>query len=94
MSFVFRCVMVLLVFSFIVYVMKAIARLSFNLRGTIRDVSKLRDQVGGRPESSAEMIRCASCGSFISTRDAITLSSGSKAMTFCSQDCAKVYLTR
>lgn len=94
MTFIFRCVLILLLFSFVVYVFKAIARLSFYLRGTIKDVQKLRDQVGGRVAPSAEMVRCASCGAFVSSRDAVTISAGNRTQVFCSQECIRVHVSK
>jgi hypothetical protein len=62
LSFILRLVLILIVFSFVVYVMKAISRLSFRLRGTMREVSRMRDRMPGQEPVSAEMVRCASCG--------------------------------
>lgn len=89
MGFLLRAVAILLAFSFIVYVFKAIARLRFHLRGTIRDVQKIREQLGGRPVPSAEMLRCAACGAFVSARDAVRLSSRNQTRVFCSQECVR-----
>lgn len=94
MTFILRCVLILLVFSFVVYVFKAIARLRFYLRGTIKDVQKIREQVGARSTPSAEMVRCASCGAFVSSRDAVTVSSRNRAQVFCSQECVRVNVAK
>ena len=94
MTFVLRCVLILLVFAFIVYVFKAITRLSFYLRNTIKDVQKLREQVSGRPIPSAEMVRCAKCGAFVSARDAVTISAQGRAQVFCSRECVSVYCAK
>lgn len=93
MSFILRCVLILLIFAFIVYVMKAIARLSHHLRGTIKDVKEIRERVG-RPAASAEMVRCVSCGAFVSSRDAVTISSRGRSQIFCSRDCAQAYIAK
>lgn len=93
MSFILRCVLILLIFAFIVYVMKAIARLSHHLRGTIKDVKEIRERAG-RPAASAEMVRCASCGAFVSSRDAVTISSRGRSQIFCSRDCAQAHIAK
>lgn len=87
MGFILRFVLILLVFSFIVYVMKAITRLRSHLRAAVKDVRSLREQMGGQPNASAEMVRCVACGSFVSVRDAATVSVRGRAQTFCSNDC-------
>jgi hypothetical protein len=94
LNFVLRFVLILLIFAFIVYVLKAIARLSHHLRGTIRDVKEIRERVGGRPVASAEMVRCLSCGAFVASRDAVTVSSRGGSRTFCSSECARAHIAR
>jgi len=89
---IFKCVIILIVFSFIVYVMKAITRLSAHLRRTVKDVRSLREQVG-RP-AAADMVRCSACGAFVSARDAVTVSAGGRAQTFCSHDCLVTHARR
>lgn len=91
MGFILKCVIILIVFSFVVYVLKAIARLSAHLRGTIKDVKTIRDRVGGQPTASADMVRCSSCGAFVAARDAVTVSSRGKAQVFCSHDCLSAH---
>ncbi len=100
MSFIFRAVLILIIFSFVVYVLKAIARLSFNVRKTVRDVRSLRDEIstvpgGQRAKSkavSAEMVRCASCGAFVVARDAMTVTSRGRAAHFCSKECLEAHV--
>lgn len=87
MGFILRCVLILLVFSFVVYVLKAIVRLSAHLRTTVKDVKTMRDQISGTPAKSAEMVRCIACGSFVASREALTVSSRNSAQTFCSHEC-------
>ena len=94
MGFIFRFVLILLVFSFIVYVLKAIARLSHHLRGTIRDVNEIREKVSVRASVSADMVRCFSCGAFVSARDAVTLSSRNSLQIFCSSECARAHIAK
>jgi hypothetical protein len=90
---IFKVVAILIVFCFVVFVLKAIARLSANLRKTIKDVRQMREQVGGRPGAgSAEMVRCAACGAFVSARDAMKLSAPGRAQTFCSQECIQAHV--
>ena len=86
MGFIFKCVIILIVFSFIVYVMKAITRISAHLRRTVKDVKSLREQVGGQTKA-ADMVRCSACGAFVTARDAVTVSVRGKAQSFCSHDC-------
>lgn len=92
MGFIFKCVLILLVFAFVVYVLKAIARLSNHLRGTIRDVREIREKVS--PAVSANMVRCISCGAFVSARDAVTISSRNRSQTFCSNECARAHVAK
>lgn len=92
MSFILKCVLVLLVFAFIVYVLKALARLSHHLRGTISDMKDIREKVSGRSSASADMVRCLSCGAFVSSRDAVTISSRNRSMVFCSGECARAHV--
>jgi hypothetical protein len=93
LNLIFKCVLILLVFAFIVYVLKAIARLSHHLRGTISDVKEVREKVSGRPAVSADMVRCLSCGAFVSSRDAVTISSRNRSLVFCSGDCARAHIS-
>ncbi len=92
MSFIFRAVAILIIFSFVVYVLKAIARISFRLQTTVKDVRQMREQLGKPPGASAEMVRCAACGAFVSARDAVTLSARGRAQTFCSKECIQAHV--
>jgi hypothetical protein len=94
LNFILRCVLILLVFAFIVYVLKAIARLSQHLRGTIGDVKEIREKMSGRPAVSADMVRCLSCGAFVSSRDAVTISSRDRSQVFCSSECARAHIAK
>jgi hypothetical protein len=85
-------VIILFIFAFVVYVIKALARLSFNLRGTIKEVRKLREQVNARSSVNAEMVRCRGCGAFVTSRDAVTVSAGNRAEVYCSADCMRVHV--
>ena len=89
MSFVLRVVLVLIVFSFVVFVLKAISRLSFRLRGTMREVSRMRDRMPGSGAVSAEMVRCASCGAFVSRLDSVQLRVRNQSLSYCSELCLK-----
>ena len=92
MGFIFRFVLILFVFAFVVYVLKAIARLSHHLRGTIRDVREIREKMS--PAVSANMVRCLSCGAFVSARDAVTVTSRNRSQTFCSSECARAHVAK
>lgn len=87
MGFILRAILVLLAFAFVVYVLKAIIRLSSNLRTTVKEVKTMRDQLGGKPAVSAEMVKCLACGAFVAPRDALTVSSRNRAQVFCSHEC-------
>jgi hypothetical protein len=89
LNFILRCVLILLVFAFVVYVIKSIARLSYRLRGTIKDFQNLREEVSGRPVANTEMVRCATCGAFVMSRDAVSVSSRKIARSFCSPECMR-----
>ncbi len=91
---IIRCLIILLAFAFIVYVLKAIARLSHRLRGTINDVKDIREKVSGRPVASAEMVRCLTCGAFVSSRDAVMVSSRNSSRAFCSDECARAHIAK
>jgi len=90
----FRLILFVLIFSFIVYVLKMIARLGHNLRATIKDVSKMREALAGRPQVSAEMVRCKACGSFVAANEALTLSAGSAKQNYCSRKCLTASVNR
>ncbi len=94
MGFIFRCVLILLIFAFVVYVLKAIVRLSHHLRVTIKDVKEIRETAAGRPGASANMVKCLSCGAFVSSRDAVTISSRGSSRVFCSDVCARAHIAR
>lgn len=89
---IIRCLIILFVFAFIVYVFKAIARLSHHLRGTIKDVKEIREKAPGRP--AADMVRCLSCGAFVSSRDAVMISSRNRSQAFCSGECARAHIAK
>lgn len=87
MSFVIRLVLALLLFSFVVYVLKALARLGHHLRGTVREVKNIRDRLQQSDGVSAEMVRCHSCGAFVSASDAIRLRLANQTSVYCSESC-------
>ena len=91
---IIRCLLILFAFAFIVYVLKAIARLSHRLRGTINDVKEIREKGSGRGRTTEDMVRCLSCGAFISLRDAVTISSRNKSQAFCSGACARAHIAK
>ncbi len=94
MNFIMRAVLILIVFSFVVYVLKAIARLSFNLRGTARQVTEIRERMRKPGQVSAEMVRCQSCGAFVAIGDSIQLKMGKRSLNYCSDDCLKSHRVR
>ncbi len=96
MGFLFKLIFYTLVFAFVVYVFKMIARLAFKVRATVTDVNKLKEAmraagqaVGGqgRPTVSAEMVRCKECGSFVAAKEAVVVSVSQRKETFCSREC-------
>jgi hypothetical protein len=88
--FIFRWVLILILFAFVVYIFKAIARFIFNLRGVAR--GKIREQMRGRPISGAEMIRCTGCGAFVHSLEAVTISKGKNRRSFCSRECLQSHM--
>ncbi|MFM8393218.1 MAG: hypothetical protein ACKOB4_04770 [Acidobacteriota bacterium] len=84
---ILKCLTALFVFVFVVYVLKAIARLRFFINGTMGDVRRLRDQVQGQTAGGAEMVRCRTCGAFVAAREAVTLRAPKTLETFCSTEC-------
>ena len=91
MGFVFKLILALFVFAFIVYVFKALARLRFHLRGTVKDVQKMREQMKGRAANSSEMVRCQACGAFVASGEALTLAEGKRRQSFCSRACLQAH---
>ncbi len=91
MTFIFKAVAILFLFAFVVYVLKAITRLSANVRKTAKELNKMREQVTTRQPGSTEMIRCAACGAFVAPRDAVQVSSGGRAQRFCSYECLQTH---
>lgn len=87
MIFLLRIVVILFIFSFVVYVLKMIARLRFTVRNTAKEVSKMRQQVEMRQGKSTEMLRCVACGAFVAVQDAVTIVAGGRDQTFCSHEC-------
>jgi hypothetical protein len=86
-TFILRFVVILFIFAFVVYVLKMLARLSFNVRNTAKELSKMREQAAVHKPKSTEMIRCAACGAFVSAQDAVKVTSGGRAQIFCSHEC-------
>lgn len=84
---IFKFLVAIFIFAFVVYVFRALSRLRFFINGTMRDVRRLREQVVGRPEVAAELVRCLSCGSFVAAREAVTLRKAQTRQTFCSTEC-------
>ena len=93
MGFLFKLILFTLLFAFVVYVFKMIARLAYNVRATITDVNKLKEVMQsaakGRPQVSAEMVRCRACGSFVATKEAVVVSSRQRKEIFCSHECVQ-----
>ncbi len=87
MIFIFRIIVILFIFAFVVYVLKMIARLRFSVRNTAKELNKMREQATTRQGKSTEMIRCAACGAFVAAQDAVRISSSGRAQTFCSHEC-------
>ena len=94
MGLLFKLILYTLVFAFVVYVFKMIARLASRVRATVTDVNKLRETMqsvasGGRPTVSAEMVRCQACGSFVAAKEAVVVAVRQKKDTFCSHECMR-----
>jgi hypothetical protein len=90
---ILKFVALLVIFTFVIYVFKAITRLSFNLRKTAKEINQMRDQMGGRSATinSTAMLRCLACGAFVSAKDAKQIVSAGKAQTFCSDECLQTH---
>jgi hypothetical protein len=89
LTFILKLVVLLLVFSFVVYVLKAIARFSQNLRRIKSEIQQMRNPAMGGGKVSAEMVRCASCGTFVASGDAVQLRVRNRSQTYCSEVCLK-----
>jgi formylmethanofuran dehydrogenase subunit E len=94
LGFIFKSVLILIVFAFVIYVLKAITRLSHHLRVTIRDVKDIREKVSNRATASAEMVRCFSCGAFVSAREAVSFTPPANSRMFCSSECARSHIAK
>jgi hypothetical protein len=97
LGLLFKLILYTLLFAFVVYVFKMIARLSHRVRATITDVNKLREVmqsvaggVGGRPQAvSAEMVKCETCGAFVAAKEALAVSQKQRKQFFCSRECMR-----
>lgn len=93
-ALILRFVVILFIFAFIVYVMKAITRLSFNVRNTAKELRKIREQATGVGQASAkntQMLRCVACGAFVTANDAVQIVSAGRSQTFCSHECLQLH---
>ncbi len=86
-----KAVVILLIFAFVVYVLKMISRLSLHVRKTAKELTQMRDQATTRQPKSTEMIRCAACGAFVAPRDAVQVTSGGRGQMFCSYECLQTH---
>lgn len=84
---IIKCFIAFFLFAFVIYVLKAIARLRFFINGTMGDVRKLREQLTGAESGGAEMVRCLGCGSFVAAREAVTIRSRKISQSYCSTEC-------
>ena len=91
MTLIRNAVVILLIFAFVVYVLKMISRLSLLVRKTAKELGKMRDQSTTRQPKSTEMIRCAACGAFVAPRDAVQVTSGGRGQMFCSYECLQTH---
>ncbi len=87
MGFIFRGLLIIFIFSLIVYLLKAVARLRFHLNGTMRDLRHIRDRIDLPQGGSREAVRCATCGTFLDRREALILRSRGSEQAFCSKEC-------
>lgn len=94
MSFILRAVLILLIFAFVVYVIKAIARLNHNLRRTAKELRTMRERQGTARQAvgSTSMLRCAACGAFVAPHEAVQVSARGKSRTFCSTACIQAHV--
>ena len=91
MTLIRNAVVILLIFAFVVYVLKMISRLSLHVRKTAKELGKMRDQATTRQPKSTEMIRCAACGAFVAPRDAVQVTSSGRGQMFCSYECLQTH---
>lgn len=92
MTFILRFVAIVFIFAFVVYVLKSLARLSFNIRNTAKEMNKMRESATTRQSAkSTTMMRCVACGAFVAERDAVQLSSAGSAQVFCSHECLQLH---
>jgi hypothetical protein len=95
-SFILKAVLILFIFAFVVYVLKALARFKHDLRRAKREARQSRGQDGGQTgltdtARSTAMLRCAACGAFVAAREAVTLSTAGHSQAFCSHECLRVH---
>lgn len=91
---IYRLFIAFFLFVFVIYVLKAIARLRFFINGTMGDVRKLREQLGGAGGGSGgpEMVRCPGCGAFVAAREAVTIRSRNISQSYCSTECLQRHI--
>lgn len=87
MSFVLRAALILLVFAFVVYVLKALRQLNYDLRRTKKEMRQPGAGRAGRAAADTPMLRCAACGAFVAAREAVQISARGKSRNFCSTAC-------
>jgi hypothetical protein len=95
-SFILKGVLILFIFAFVVYVLKAIARLKQDLHRAKQEARRSRADGDGQTglankSRSTSMLRCAACGAFVAAREAVTLSTGGRSQAFCSHECLRVH---
>jgi hypothetical protein len=93
-SFILKAVLILFIFAFVVYVLKALARVKHDLRRAKQEARGSRGQEGRQTHladhaRSTAMLRCAACGAFVAAREAVTLSAGGRSQAFCSHACVQ-----
>ena len=88
---IYRLFIAFFLFVFVIYVLKAIARLRFFINGTMGDVRKLREQLGGAG-GGPEMVRCPGCGAFVAAREAVTIRSRNISQSYCSTECLQRHI--
>jgi hypothetical protein len=91
LSFVIKLVIALIIFAFVVYVLKALARINHHVRKTVREIRRLQELQPDAQPVSAEMVRCAGCGAFIAPQDAVSVTARHHAQFYCSRACLKAH---
>lgn len=90
---ILRIIIILIVFSLVIFLLRRMARLSLQVHGTLKEVREIKNKLGQKPSpTGTDMVRCLACGSFVSAHEAVTLFAQGRSQSFCSHECIKAHV--